>query len=533
MTAAHGRQIKISVIIMKIKKFLLSLMVSLSAFAVVFAGCGVYSDAVNPPGTNAGNGGNGGGGTGVVGGYTSAVEIYLETTNADGETVQERYTDTDGLQAQWRNSISVQTAEFNALGYASLSGLDGEYQVTITGLNEGVTGARATYYAYNTNIYSVNNDDPNAIIVIYEVTTPRGTSLDDGTGPYDTIGVNDVGIYRTQVTRQDQLVYFNFTPTRSGSFSLTSWLDATENLVDPVLYAFFGTSSFVNVNNPVIVDDGGTSGTFTSNFNYQVNFSDDMIGGSCIFAVTARSYTGEFPVDVYFALSYDSEYDRPTTAERVIVPEEQFKPAPEGEGTLRLVYEETGSEGGVRYAVLDDDLVGLNSEDGYYHMLDENGQPNGPLLYAYISSGSPIYGTAIINVEDTGNNSLTMYVGDDRRDYALMLQGYATAYQKWEAIVRSSYQNQPESVIQEVLNNRTPGDGSYLGYEDVEGYNDYVNSDGMYPVTPELKEFFQLFAESQLLFMDGDGWVEGSIFNGYHYDAYDDSMWLFCCAYYA
>ena len=166
-------------------------------------------------------------------------------------------------------------------------------------------------------------------------------------------------------------------------------------------------------------------------------------------------------------------------------------------------------------------------------VLDDSGKPEGPLLYAYISSASPIYGTAIINVEDDGNNILTIYVGDDRRDYALMLQGYDLAYRKWETIVRSSYQGQPESVIQEVIANRRPGDGSYMGYEDVKGYNDYANIDGMYPVTAELKDFFQLFAKGQMLFMDGMGWVEGSTFNGYHYDAYDDSMWLAFCAYYA
>ena len=116
------------------------------------------------------------------------------------------------------------------------------------------------------------------------------------------------------------------------------------------------------------------------------------------------------------------------------------------EGTLTYVYEEIRvDESGVRYAVFDQDLVGLNHDDGYYHLLDETGQPNGALLYAYISSASPIYEKAIINVEDAGNNILTIYVGDDRRDYALMLQGYDLAYSKWESIVRSSYQGQRKS----------------------------------------------------------------------------------------
>lgn len=508
-------------------------MVCLSAFVLAFAGCGTFRDAIDDPGSNIGGGG-GGGTTPPSTGYTSTVSIQLETTDKNGETVVTEYTDTDGMTAQWQNATSLMTAEFNEQGFASCAGLDGEYSVTISGLNDDVDEKDPVYYAYNTNAYTTSNNYRDIVITIYEVIIPDRNSSTEGSGPYDPINISDIGIYRTEITYEGQMIYFHFTPRQNGSFSLTSWMNAAEDLVDPVLYAYFGSAQYVNIDNPVIVDDGGTNGKFTSNFRYEVQFSKAMIGGACVFAITAASYTGEFPVEVYFALSYDDDYDRPTTPERVIVPEEEFKNATAEEGTLTYVYEETRvDESGVRYAVFDQDLVGLNPDDGYYHLLDDSGKPNGALLYAYISSASPIYGTAIINVEDDGNNILTIYVGDDRRDYALMLQGYDLAYRKWETIVRSSYQGQPESVIQEVIANRRPGDGSYMGYEDVKGYNDYANIDGMYPVTAELKDFFQLFAKGQMLFMDGMGWVEGSTFNGYHYDAYDDSMWLAFCAYYA
>ena len=65
------------------------------------------------------------------------------------------------------------------------------------------------------------------------------------------------------------------------------------------------------------------------------------------------------------------------------------------------------------------------------------------------------------------------------------------------------------------------------------GYYNYANGDGMYPVTEQLKQFFTYFANSQSLFMDGQGWVELHTFNGYHYDAYEESLWLWNCAYYA
>ena len=62
------------------------------------------------------------------------------------------------------------------------------------------------------------------------------------------------------------------------------------------------------------------------------------------------------------------------------------------------------------------------------------------------------------------------------------------------------------------------------------GYSDYVNTDGCYGVTQELKEFLQKYSISQLLFFDGNGFVEThptiSIF------AAEEDQWLFACGYY-
>ena len=58
----------------------------------------------------------------------------------------------------------------------------------------------------------------------------------------------------------------------------------------------------------------------------------------------------------------------------------------------------------------------------------------------------------------------------------------------------------------------------------------YVNSDGVYVVTPELKEFLQRFSTSQLLFFDGNGWVENN--DTVDVDAMEDDQWLFACGYY-
>jgi hypothetical protein len=63
------------------------------------------------------------------------------------------------------------------------------------------------------------------------------------------------------------------------------------------------------------------------------------------------------------------------------------------------------------------------------------------------------------------------------------------------------------------------------------GYADVVNSHGRFPVTPELKEFLQEYSVSQLLFRDGNGWVEEN--PNVKVDAMEDDQWLFACGYYA
>ena len=49
-------------------------------------------------------------------------------------------------------------------------------------------------------------------------------------------------------------------------------------------------------------------------------------------------------------------------------------------------------------------------------------------------------------------------------------------------------------------------------------------------LTPELKDFLQEYSISQLLFRDGNGWVEEN--PNIKVDAMEDDQWLFACGYY-
>ena len=62
------------------------------------------------------------------------------------------------------------------------------------------------------------------------------------------------------------------------------------------------------------------------------------------------------------------------------------------------------------------------------------------------------------------------------------------------------------------------------------GYGDICNADGVCAVTQELKEFLQKYSTSQLLFFDGNGYVETNPDISVY--AAEDDQWLFACGYY-
>ena len=65
-----------------------------------------------------------------------------------------------------------------------------------------------------------------------------------------------------------------------------------------------------------------------------------------------------------------------------------------------------------------------------------------------------------------------------------------------------------------------------------EGYQAYANSDGLVPVTEELRDFLLGYCFNNQYFYDGLGSLEKAPVNGKYYQAVGDSGWLFACAYY-
>ncbi len=217
-------------------------------------------------------------------------------------------------------------------------------------------------------------------------------------------------------------------------------------------------------------------------------------------------------------------------------------------GYLRGVYDQSGRYVGAESLVggrnvFDGDRYQLNPETGVYHVYDENLYASsggyGPILYADITVPCRFLDTSFPMVEYMGNKALTVASGT--KNYKQFIEGYDALI-----IDPPSLDLGPYFCVSDCPC-RTQGrcEGACLvtcSYCHVDcrrlqplqmrglGYADMTNRDGKFPVTPEIKQFLQEYSISQLLFRDGNGWVEEN--PNIKVDAMEDDQWLFACGYY-
>ena len=215
---------------------------------------------------------------------------------------------------------------------------------------------------------------------------------------------------------------------------------------------------------------------------------------------------------------------------------------------LRGIYDRSGTYVGAETVVsgrnvFDGDCYRLNPETGVYHVYDEIKYASsggfGPMLYADITNPCRFLDTAFNAIEYIGNKALTVASGT--RNYKQFIEGYDALIVDPPSLDLGPY------FCVTVCPCRTQGrcEGACLfscAYCHAEcrkldsmqmrglGYADVTNRDGRFPVTPELKEFLQEYSISQLLFRDGNGWVEENPY--VKVDAMEDDQWLFACGYY-
>lgn len=444
------------------------------------------------------------------------------------------------MKVYWNDGYNVHIADVDETGFASVDGLDGDYNVTLSGIPQG--------YTYNANGYVATNDNRNITIEMKKLNMLRGS----GHNAQNSYLISTTGVYTITVEDENDFSFIQFAPKYNGVYTVESWASVAEDEVSPICKAYLGSSQYIY--GEYKVTDLGACGDYTRNFIHTVKIAEENIssvgGGSVTFtfAVGAETKSGAYPVDITIDIRWNGgyEYDRPDKT--VMYPEQDWssfnQEAFQALAGGKIHGAETAYEGMNNALVFDEDNYKLWSVseggDGVYHVYNPDKYPEtngyGPILVAYITSpcrffpsgidGSPV---SFFTMEDAGNNALVV---QGIYNYRLFIKGFkaladaghycvSTCLCHIDGGITACLENCPNCTAQCV-----PCTEAEMA---VKGYADMVNADGVAPVTEELKTFLQLFVTGTLYyFADGEGTIESV----YNIDAYEDSQWLFACGYY-
>ncbi len=449
---------------------------------------------------------------------------------------------------QSNGTFGTYKAQTDENGVATVKGLDGDYTITIEDLPSA--------YTYNPNGNTTSNGNPNKYIEIYEIDYPISTNR--GTNYYeDVIPLSHTGEYRV-VVKSSTPTYFQFVPLNSGTYYIESWVSVSDNTVNPIAHYHEGSVAFKN-EKPIVVDSGGAEGTYTKNFKYSMNVDASNISatGSVVFCfgIFAELNQGDYPVTIDFILRYENTYQAPTTDREFVLPQElpktgeehniwwethnKYTTAPIDITSRFCAFVRTLSDG---KRIFDGSKIRYNEEDGYYHLYDELSYAStggyGPIIYARITSpifllAAPGYeeGTPFTAVE---NSSPALTLSSGKENYKIFIEGLGPVASagflctsdcpchKSDANASSRFCNIGCAGCTSDCT-KIPPMTSYQA----SGYAGFANSDGLCPVTEELKDFLMKYNAKHFLFKDGYGVaeVEG-------YNSYEGDQWLFACCYY-
>lgn len=204
------------------------------------------------------------------------------------------------MYARWTDGQSYYTAKFDENGVASISGLDGDYMVTLS--------AVPLDYVYNTNGYRVSNDTPDITINLVRFSYGDGSP---GTGPYypEVLQMEELGVYQIEIEDADDKFYCRFRPARSGTYVIESWISIVDDDINPKVELYQGTVS--HVQHMETIDGGGweSENGYTKNFRFVIEISNDEVGSAFVFAISATSKDGSYPIMVPFCI--ERVYDLP------------------------------------------------------------------------------------------------------------------------------------------------------------------------------------------------------------------------------
>ncbi|MBQ7347476.1 MAG: hypothetical protein IJW55_05920 [Clostridia bacterium] len=484
------------------------------------------------------------------GGYTpptlndDPTDDFTVTVMADGEPYSPRM----DMYVYWNDGFSVHTAKLDEQGVARIDGLDGDYKVTLSAVpNE---------YTYDPNSNLATNDDRNIILDLYTLNHLSGS----GTGLYDCYSFTSTGVYSAVIEDADDAIYFQYAPSTSGTYTIESWIDTTEDTVDPYIEVYGGHSQFKYYVRTTY--DGGAVGSYTMNFVHTVQIAAENIsaGGQATytFAVRADSKNNQYPVTVTFAVKRNGEFElnSPSKVTSTAVPEFDFSDFVlsdhEYGSDYTLTYPEYRLSEGSNTYVFDEERFQIwekeKGGDGFYHVYDKEKYAStggyGPILYANITTACRFIDRAFTEIEYRNGETINAALSVGGVNYKHFIEGY-TFLSTYGNINGGSYYCVTECPCHDITVSledwactsecRTcHKDCRRIPAEliDNEGYQAYANADGMVPVTEELQKFLAGYCQKETLFYDGKGTLETSAVNGKYFQAVGDSGWLFACAYY-
>lgn len=425
--------------------------------------------------TSGGSSGNSGSDDEV---FTVLIEPDEEITQVEMSSIQVIWTNLES------NNGAYYTSYCNAFGQAIMSGLDGEYRVTLNNLPEN--------YTYNPNIYDVNNDNRDISIRLYKITTIVGGAT--GSDWFnDVCKISTTGVYRAVLTEDnfESGIRFKYEPTFAGDYSIESMIDITANKLNPYLDKHNGSSQFVNLTPEYVIDGGGEENTYTKNFRLEIQLTNNMIGNNFCFRIWAECRDKTvFPINVDFILERDGEYSGTgrNYESITVIPEHDFEAAEESAfadsvGTFTHISAFAGNNG-----LLDGNDVKFFEDDGYYYVVNAKGEKY-KRLYAML-------GKDFVFMETSSGRGLL--------DSGISLRWI----ESYDEIKHKKVYYNYYSFIHDY-------------------YGDYLYDGAYYPVTQELMLFLQRFSIANRYFNDGNSLAEE------YYQSTESNQWLFACGYFA
>ncbi len=221
---------------------------------------------------------------------------FTVTLTKDGSP----YSSQTDIYVTWSGKNNTYSAVVDKNGIARINLPDNSYRVTLSSLPTGC--------AYNPNVHVTTKDQSSITVDLYSVNRLTGSGTDLYYGCYQ---LSRPGVYSAELESAEDVLYFQYTPQGSGTYTIESWADTTADNINPYIKVYGGSSGYKYYIRDI--NDGGPEGSYTINFVHTVQMADENIGatGQAVytFALMADEKNNHYPVTVNFEIKKNEAED--------------------------------------------------------------------------------------------------------------------------------------------------------------------------------------------------------------------------------